>query len=375
MQPSSTLRLSLTFLAVASTAVGGCREERAGRTDSAAVTIDSGSLSPVLSPQSSPELADTTPKTNAARQTATADTGRARQSTTSSAPAPATSASGTPSANAPPPAGTPAAPTPAPAPAKIADAADPAHVRDSTPTPIAAVTKPFEKAAAPASRYHFARGEKFDYQVKFGPVSVGNATMEVLGIDTLRGIPAYHALFSVRGGITFYKVNDRYESWFNPQTFASLRFVQNIDEGNYEKQRTYEIFPERQSYSENGKPEQPSVSDPLDEASLLYLLRAMPLEVGKTYDLNRYFRPDRNPVRVNVVRKERITVPAGTFDCIVVRPTIQTKGIFSEGGHAEVWFTDDSVRTMVQMKSKLSFGSLNLYLKSAHPGERTESSP
>lgn len=374
MQTSSTLRLSLTFLAVASAAVGACREERPARTDSVAVTFDSGSLLPVLSPQSSSELADTTPKADAARQTATVDTGRARQSTASPAPPP-TSSTGTPSASATLPTGAPVAKPPAAAPAKIAEAADPAHLRDSTPAPIAAVTKPFEKSAAPAKGYLFARGEKFDYQVKFGPVSVGNATMEVLGIDTLRGIPAYHALFSVRGGITFYKVNDRYESWFNPQTFASLRFVQNIDEGSYEKKRTYEIFPERQSFSENGKPEEPSVSDPLDEASLLYLLRAMPLEVGKTYDLNRYFRPDRNPVRVNVVRKERITVPAGTFDCIVVRPTIQTKGIFSEGGHAEVWFTDDSVRTMVQMKSKLSFGSLNLYLKSAYPGERTASSP
>jgi len=61
-------------------------------------------------------------------------------------------------------------------------------------------------------------------------------------------------------------------------------------------------------------------------------------------------------------------VPAGEFDAIVVQPIIKTKGIFSEGGRAEVWLSDDADRIMVQMKSKLSFGSLNLYLTSYQRG-------
>jgi hypothetical protein len=48
----------------------------------------------------------------------------------------------------------------------------------------------------------------------------------------------------------------------------------------------------------------------------------------------------------------------------VIRPSIKTKGIFSENGQAEVWLSEDDKRIMLQMKSKLSFGSLNLYLKS-----------
>jgi Protein of unknown function (DUF3108) len=46
---------------------------------------------------------------------------------------------------------------------------------------------------------------------------------------------------------------------------------------------------------------------------------------------------------------------------------IKTKGIFSENGHAEIWLSDDDNRIMLQLKSKLSFGSLNLYLKSYLP--------
>jgi hypothetical protein len=103
---------------------------------------------------------------------------------------------------------------------------------------------------------------------------------------------------------------------------------------------------------------------PLDDGSFLYFLRTIPLEVGKEYSFDRYFRPDRNPVRIQVLRRERIRVPAGTFDAVVIRPIIKARGVFSENGRAEVWLTDDSRRLMIQMKSHMRLGSLSLYLKS-----------
>jgi hypothetical protein len=135
-------------------------------------------------------------------------------------------------------------------------------------------------------------------------------------------------------------------------------------------ERIFEIFPERGQFIENGEDStQASVRNPLDDGSFLYFLRTIPLAVGETYTFERYFRPDRNPVTIKVLRKEHIEVPAGQFDAIVVQPIINTKGIFSENGHAEVWLSDDENRIMLQMKSGLSFGSLNLYLKSYRPAQ------
>jgi hypothetical protein len=67
-------------------------------------------------------------------------------------------------------------------------------------------------------------------------------------------------------------------------------------------------------------------------------------------------------VTIRVLRRERITVPAGTFDAIVIQPVIKTKGVFSEEGRAELWLSDDERRLILQMKSRLSFGSIDLYL-------------
>jgi hypothetical protein len=63
-------------------------------------------------------------------------------------------------------------------------------------------------------------------------------------------------------------------------------------------------------------------------------------------------------------------VPAGTFNAIVVQPRITTSRILSHKGHAEVWLADDSTHMMLQLKSSLSFGSLNLYLARYSLGDR-----
>ncbi len=215
----------------------------------------------------------------------------------------------------------------------------------------------------PVSR-PFVPGERLSYDVFFGAIKVGTGSMEVRGIDTVRGRPAYHTAFQLNGGIPFYKVDDVFESWFATDDLASLRFIQDQNEGTKERQHRYEIYPERQTYDDltDEKPEQPSVAEPLDDGSFVYFVRTVPLEVGKTYEFQRYFKPDRNPVTIRVLRRERVKVPAGTFDAVVIQPVIKTKGVFSESGHAELWISDDDRHMIVQMKSQLSFGSLDLYL-------------
>jgi hypothetical protein len=236
--------------------------------------------------------------------------------------------------------------------------------------PVSPTAQTVAASSVKRARVPFAVGEKMEYDVKFAVLRVGNAHMEVVGLDNLRGRAAWHTAFWVRGGNFMYRVNDVYESWMDAETLSSLRFVQELEEGGKDTERRFEIYPERSIFVQTSKKpakEEASVSQPLDDGSFLYFIRTIPLEVGQTYDFNRYFRPDRNPVRIKVLRKEKISVPAGSFNAIVIQPVIKTKGIFSEDGHAEIWLSDDDRHIMLQLKSRLSFGSLNLFLKSYTP--------
>lgn len=214
----------------------------------------------------------------------------------------------------------------------------------------------------------FAVGERLDYEVRYAGLRVGSGSIAVEGVDTVRGRPAWHVAMRVRGGPFFFKVDDTIESWLDARTLDALRFRQRLREGRKRRARDFEIFPGRATYTLDGGPEQPGVDHPLDDAAFLYFVRTVPLEVGRTYEFHRYFRPESNPVLLHVVRRERIQVPAGTYDALVVQPIIRTGGLFAEGGAAELWLADDPSRVLLQLRARLSIGALVLQLRSYEPG-------
>ncbi|HVA58703.1 MAG: DUF3108 domain-containing protein [Gemmatimonadaceae bacterium] len=214
----------------------------------------------------------------------------------------------------------------------------------------------------------FSVGEKMIFQGKFGFLPVGRAEVVLEDRDTVRGHETYRVRFSVNGGPSWFGVHDNYTSWFDDQTLVSYRYHQDIHEGRYKRNTMYDIFPSQGVYTKNGTDTSITVPAPLDDQSFIYFVRTLPLAVGQHYEWNRYFVADKNPVIVDVERREEVEVPAGKFMCLVLKPTIKTSALFSQGGHAEIWISDDDRRLIVQMKSGLPFGSLNLYLQSFTEG-------
>jgi hypothetical protein len=228
-----------------------------------------------------------------------------------------------------------------------------------------------QEVAAPTSAapVPFAVGESLTYKASFGRIHAGTARMAVDGIEVVRGRPAYHVVFTLDGGIPFLRVRDRYESWIDVETLASLRHRQVISEGHYKRTTTYEIYPERVAYRRDADTLEASVRDPLDDASFLYAVRVAAVRVGETRREDRYFRPDRNPVLLSGVRRDTVKVPAGSFPSVVVAPSIKAKGIFAEGGAALVWFSDDERRYPVRVESRFAGIGITLVLQSVTAGE------
>jgi hypothetical protein len=210
----------------------------------------------------------------------------------------------------------------------------------------------------------FAIGERLEYDAKYGPIRAGRGHMEVVGVETVRGQPALHLVMRVSGGALGWNVRYALDSWVEPVGFTSLRHTQDQNEGkNGARTKTYEIYPDRGVYVQGDDPEEPTVGNPLDDVSFFFFVRTVPLVVGESYEFHRYFRPDRNPVRVRVVRRERVKVPAGEFDAIVIQPVIKTKGLLSESARTELWLSDDDRRILLKMQANLGPASLSLHLR------------
>lgn len=224
--------------------------------------------------------------------------------------------------------------------------------------------QPATAVPGPPAPVPFTVGEELVFHAKFGAFPAGTARMRVEGVDTVRGHAAYHVTFAIDGGILFFRVHDRYDSWIDVETLSSLRYVQHISEGRYSRNTNYVIMPERGEYQKNDETPQPTVANPLDDASFIYAIRSADMRVGDTLRVDRYFVPDKNPVVLTGLREDTVTVGAGTFATIVVRPTIKTDGIFSENGEAQVWLSNDDRRLPVQLKTRFSRFSLTLFLTS-----------
>jgi hypothetical protein len=242
----------------------------------------------------------------------------------------------------------------------------PATPAVDSPTPAAVVAAP-SRLAVP-----FPVGERMRYSARYGPFSVGEATMEVAGLDTIRGVPSVRIEFRIHGGALWYHLDQLLESWVGQADFRSRRFINESEERGRVRNNRYEIFPDSGYYREAGvDSNKATVAEPLDDAAFLYWIRTVPLEVGKRYEYRRYFRPDRNPVIVIVEKKERVNVAGRKWDAIVVRPIIpQGRGIFAEQAEAHIWLSDDEHRLVLALQSKFSFGTVTLKLKEYSIPER-----
>jgi hypothetical protein len=163
----------------------------------------------------------------------------------------------------------------------------------------------------------------------------------------------------------FYSLDDVLESWLGSTDLTSRRFVQDFMENNRATKRHYEIYPDSGFYREQGKDTtaRATPAQPLDDAAFFYFVRVTPLEVGKTYKFDRYFRKDKNPVTIEVLKREKMELPDGAkVQCLVLHPVIDTKGLFSKRSETRIWLTDDAKRLPVQIRTKFPFGTITLRL-------------
>lgn len=228
--------------------------------------------------------------------------------------------------------------------------------------PAAAAAQEAPDALALTTR--FPIGETLIYDAHWSVFSVGQAAMQVVGVDTIRGVPALHVEFILQASAMFVKLNDKMDSWIGLEDFASRRFVQDNDEMGKRHYNRYDIYPDSGFYRKEGVDSTMKTSpDPLDDAAFFYFARTVPLEPGKRFEFNRYFRPDRNPVVLDVLQRDTIDVPAGRFPTVVIKPTIKGRGVLAEAQQPRMWLSDDDRHLMVQLRSKFSFGTVTLRLK------------
>ena len=211
----------------------------------------------------------------------------------------------------------------------------------------------------------FAPGEKLEFSVDYGFVNAGWATMSVVSIVEYNGHLAYN--LETRAGTNktfslFYKVNDRVVSLLDAERFYSLRHEKHLAEGNYRADRWF-TFDQENHRAKSKNYDVETYPNVLDVLSAFYFVRTIDFAPGDTLYLPNHTDGRNYPLRVAILRREKVEVPAGEFDCIVVQPILRAPGIFEHKGSVYIWLTDDEKHMPVLMKTKIVIGYISARLQ------------
>jgi len=223
---------------------------------------------------------------------------------------------------------------------------------------------PSARIVPPPPKYGFPNGQTYVYGVEWHLFSAGTARV-ALGFDG--GQQHVTAVADSAGVVNaLYKVHDRFEAFFDPRTFCSLRVSKHTEEGSHSRQtelhfdysRSKSVLEEKNlKTGEQKRLENDLPICVTDVVSGFYYLASLPLQPGNSYTFPIDDGNKTTEVTAHVEAREQVKAPAGTFQTVRVKAEA-ISGALQGKGTVWAWFTDDVNHTPVQMRSKLGWGTL-----------------
>jgi len=218
----------------------------------------------------------------------------------------------------------------------------------------------------------FQDGEKIQFTVFYNVVGIyvnAGTAVFTTGLKTYNNKEAYHV---VAEGTTnrkydwIFKVRDRYESYFDAETFRSLRFFRSIKEGDFEHEEDI-IFDRSRNTAYTNKKTYKLSHNVMDVINAVYYARNI--------DYNAYQPGDRIPfdifldgevynTYIRYMGKEVVKTRYGKFKAIKLKPMLIKGSIFDGGEKMTLWVTDDANHIPVRAESPISVGSVKVDLMS-----------
>ena len=228
---------------------------------------------------------------------------------------------------------------------------------------------------APAPERRWPLNQTYHYAAEWRIFNAGTATLRLEAAGREHRVVSTADSSGVVG--LLYRVHDRVESFFDPQTFCSRSVSKRTEEGRrrleteitFDSARHKSVLTEKNLKENTTKSEANDIPECVsDVVSSIYYLASLPLPDKATYYFPMNDGGKTADVKAAVAAREEIKVPAGTFKTVRVVITSDT-GKLKEKGQLDIWFSDDAARTPVQMRARMFWGTLMFRL------QRVETSP
>lgn len=215
----------------------------------------------------------------------------------------------------------------------------------------------------------FKLGEILEYRIHYGFVEAGEARLEMKSEYSLvNNRKCFHVIGigQTRGAFDwFFKVRDRYESYFDSEAIMPWIFIRKIEEGSYSKSQNV-TFNHYKNTATSEKVTIPVTDYVQDLVSAFYYARTLDFtnaKPGAIFPIDAYLDDEVFQMNIKYIGKEKISTKLGHFDCIKFRPLLLEGRVFKEEEDMTVWVTDDANRIVVRAEAKILVGALKMDLK------------
>ncbi|MDT0557799.1 DUF3108 domain-containing protein [Ichthyenterobacterium sp. W332] len=226
----------------------------------------------------------------------------------------------------------------------------------------------------------FQDGEWFEFRMSYsGFLKAGEATLHVKN-DMINGKPVYHVIGKGKttGAIKwFFKVKDRYETYFDKTSGLPYKFIRKINEGGHTKDIEIKFdHNQNKAYVNNKKHKKQKVIDTennvQDMVSMYYYLRnsidISKLRIGDEITTNMFFDEENYGFKLKYLGKETVKVTLnGTnvkVKALKFRPYVMAGRVFKEEESLTLWVSEDKNKIPLKIKADLAVGSLRADLVS-----------
>lgn len=220
----------------------------------------------------------------------------------------------------------------------------------------------------------FQDNEYLRYRVHYGFLNAGFASLKV-NETVLNGKPHYHVVGegSSTGAVrAFFKVDDRYETYFDKNNYTPSKFIRKVREGGHEKDRILTFDHSRKVVTINDlKAKRVTYAqfpaNVQDMLSGFYYLRTKTnndFKTGEFQNLNIFMDGEVYPFRLKVEGRERIKTKFGYINAIKLRPYVQSGRVFKAQESVSMWVSDDRNLVPLKIKAELAVGSLDMDIHS-----------
>ncbi|MGC2697450.1 MAG: DUF3108 domain-containing protein [Candidatus Angelobacter sp.] len=237
------------------------------------------------------------------------------------------------------------------------------------PSPVEKSGMSATTLAKPRSEYQFPVGQTYVYSGdwRIFNAGIGTLRLEQAGPEN-RVVGTANAMGTVA---LLYHVHDRFESFFDPASFCSRNTFRHVEEGlrrvetniTFDYQHGKTIFDQKNIRKKETKHEEHEIPNCVtDLLSAVYYVASLPLQPGGIYSFPLNDGGQTLTVNVRVEAREQVKTPAGTFNAIRIQPE-SAAGLLKDKGKIWIWYSDDAARTPVQMKARMTWGTLTFMLQ------------